>query len=78
MTKQQAQNRLDKQVNMLIQRVDTLCQYVDAFRFLPPQGEGARESAIDEFVTNTSRMIECIKVIRNKQIELINWEVKDD
>lgn len=42
--------------------------------FLPPQGEGAKQSVIREIVERGSRLKDCIKVIMDKMIQKVDRE----
>ena len=54
----------DKAVNKMI-------DYINAFNFMPPRGDGAKELAIQEWKTCINDVIIQINNIKNTQIELL-------
>ena len=52
-------------------QVDEMVEYINAFNFLPPRGNGAKEQAISEWKEVINNVIIQINNIRNTQIDLI-------
>lgn len=52
--------------------VDKMIDYINAFNFLPPRGEGAKELAIQEWKKCINDVIIQINNIKNTQIELLD------
>ena len=55
-----------------------MCQYIEAFNFMPPRGDGAKECAIDEWKECINNVIIQINNIKNTQIDLIMRGGEDD
>ena len=51
--------------------VDEMIEYINAFNFLPPRGDGAKEQAISEWKDVINDVIIQINNIKNTQIDLI-------
>lgn len=51
--------------------VDEMIEYINAFTFLPPRGDGAKELAINEWKECINNVIIQINNIKNTQIDLI-------
>ncbi|MCI9434753.1 MAG: hypothetical protein HFI86_05745 [Bacilli bacterium] len=51
--------------------VDEMIEYINAFNFMPPRGEGAKEQAINEWKQCINNVIIQINNIKNTQIDLI-------
>ena len=65
------QKTLKKQIEKMTELLNDMLEYVWAFEVMPPRGDGAKQGCIEEWVDITSKVIEKVKVIRQKQIELI-------
>lgn len=61
--------QFDKAVNEMI-------DYINAFQFLPPRGEGAKKQAIKEWKEVCNNVLIQFNNIRNTQIELIERDDK--
>ena len=61
--------QFDKAVNEMI-------DYINAFQFLPPRGEGAKEQTIKEWKEVCNNVLIQFNNIRNTQIELIERDDK--
>lgn len=57
-----------KQFNKAVEDMEA---YVQAFSFLPPRGDGAKEQAINEWKQCINNVIIQINNIKNTQIDLI-------
>lgn len=51
--------------------VDEMIEYINAFAFMPPRGDGAKEMAIQEWKKCINNVIIQINNIKNTQIDLI-------
>lgn len=51
--------------------VDEMIEYINAFTFLPPRGDGAKEQAINEWKKCINDVVIQLNNIKNTQIELI-------
>lgn len=54
--------------------VEEMEEYIQAFSFLPPRGDGAKQAAIQEWKQVINDVIIQINNIKNTQIELIERE----
>ena len=51
---------------------EEMSEYINAFEFLPPLGEGAKEQAIQEWKEVINNVVIQLNNIKNTQIEIIN------
>lgn len=51
--------------------VDEMIEYINAFTFMPPRGDGAKELAINEWKQCINNVIIQINNIKNTQIDII-------
>lgn len=51
--------------------VDEMIEYINAFNFIPPRGDGSKEQAINEWKQCINNVIIQINNIKNTQIDLI-------
>ena len=51
--------------------VDEMIEYINAFTFIPPRGDGAKEMAIQEWKQCINNVIIQINNIKNTQIDLL-------
>lgn len=58
--------------------VDEIIEYINAFTFMPPRGDGAKEQAINEWKRCINNVIIQINNIKNTQIDLILRGDNDD
>lgn len=66
--------RLKSQINKLTKNLNTMLEYIWAFEAMPPRGDGAKQQCIEEWLCATNKVLNNIKVIRDKQIRLIEME----
>lgn len=62
---------MNKSINKLNKSLKTMTEYIEAFNFLLPRGEYAKEEAIQEWEACINDVIVQINNIKNRQIELI-------
>lgn len=62
---------MKRPIRQFVKAVDEMFEYVQAFDFILPRGEMAKEEAIREWKTAINKVIVQINNIRNTQIELI-------
>lgn len=63
--------QFDKAVNEMI-------DYINAFNFLPPRGDGAKEHAINEWKEVINNVLIQLNNIKNTQIELLQRGETDE
>nr|DAU99343.1 MAG TPA: hypothetical protein [Caudoviricetes sp.] len=54
--------------------VDEMIDYINAFNFLPPRGNGAKELAIQEWKEVINNVIVQLNNVKNMQIKILNGE----
>ena len=65
---------MKRPVRQFNKAVDEMFEYINAFNFLPPQGDGAKEQAIKEWKQVCNNVLIQFNNIRNTQIELLEKE----
>ena len=69
-----ANTRFKKEVEKIEKQMNTVCEYLWAFDFMPPRGDGAKAEAIREFKAEVNKVVQLIKDLERKQIELLEKE----
>ena len=64
-------NKMQKRMTKLQKALDELNEYVWAFEFLLPQGDGAKEQAIEEWCEICKDVVNKIQSVRDAQIAII-------
>lgn len=64
-------NKMQKRMTKLQKALDELNEYVWAFEFLLPQGDGAKEQAIEEWCEICKDVVNKIQSVRDAQIDII-------
>lgn len=54
--------------------VDEMIDYINAFNFLPPRGNGAKELAIQEWKEVINNVVVQLNNVKNMQIKILNGE----
>lgn len=62
---------MNNSIDKLNKSLASMTEYIEAFNFLLPQGEYAKEEAIKEWNTCVNDVIVQINNVKNRQIELI-------
>ena len=52
--------------------VDEMIDYINAFNFLPPRGNGAKELAIQEWKEVINNVVVQLNNVKNMQIKILN------
>lgn len=65
---------IEKKFNDAQSQLEEFTELYNAICFLPPQGEGSKQSVIREIVERGSRLKDCIKVIMEKMIQKVDRE----
>ena len=65
---------IEKKFNDAQSQLEEFAELYNAICFLPPQGEGAKQSVIREIVDKGSQLKDCIKVIMDKMIQKVDRE----
>lgn len=63
--------KIQKHMNKLQKALDELNEYVWAFEFLLPQGDGAKERAIEEWCEVCRDVLNKVQSVRDTQIDII-------
>ena len=63
--------KIQKHMNKLQKALDELNEYVWAFEFLLPQGDGAKERAIEEWCEVCRDVVNKVQSVRDTQIDII-------
>ena len=63
--------KIQKHMNKLQKALDELNEYVWAFEFLLPQGDGAKERAIEEWCEVCRDVVNKVQSVRDAQIDII-------
>lgn len=63
--------KIQKNMNKLQKALDEFNEYLWAFEFLLPQGDGAKERAIQEWCDVCEELINKVKCVRDTQIDII-------
>ena len=64
-------NKMQKRMNKLQKALDELNEYIWAFEFLLPQGDGAKERAIEEWCEVCKDVVNKVQSVRDTQIDII-------
>lgn len=64
-------NKMQKCMTKLQKALDELNEYVWAFEFLLPQGDGAKERAIEEWCEVCKDVVNKVQSVRDTQIDII-------
>lgn len=62
---------MKRPVKQFVKAIDEMFEYINAFDFLPPRGDGAKELAIKEWKQVCNNVLIQFNNIRNTQIELL-------
>lgn len=62
---------IEKKFNDAQCQLKEFVELYNAICFLPPQGEGAKDSVIREIVDKGSKLKDCVKVIMDKMIQKV-------
>ena len=65
---------MKRPVRQFNKAVNEMFDYINAFNFLPPRGDGAKEQAIKEWKQACNNVLIQFNNIRNTQIELLEKE----
>lgn len=57
--------------------VDEMIDYINAFNFLPPRGNGAKELAIQEWKEVINNVVVQLNDVKNMQIKILNGELDE-
>lgn len=57
--------------------VDEMIDYINAFNFLPPRGNGAKELAIQEWKEVINNVVVQLNNVKNMQIKILNGELDE-
>lgn len=57
--------------------VDEMIDYINAFNFLPPRGNGAKELAIQEWKEVINNVAVQLNNVKNMQIKILNGELDE-
>lgn len=57
--------------------VDEMIDYINAFNFLPPRGNGAKELAIQEWKNVINNVVIQLNNVKNMQIKILNGELDE-
>lgn len=57
--------------------VDEMIDYINAFNFLPPRGNGAEELAIQEWKEVINNVVVQLNNVKNMQIKILNGELDE-
>ena len=57
--------------------VDEMIDYINAFSFLPPIGNGAKELAIQEWKEVINNVVVQLNNVKNMQIKILNGELDE-
>ena len=57
--------------------VDEMIDYINAFNFLPPRGNGAKELAIQEWKEVINNVVVQLNNVKNTQIKILNGELDE-
>lgn len=63
--------KMQKRMLKLQKALDELNEYVWAFEFLLPQGDGAKEQAIEEWCEICRDVVNKVQSVRDTQIDII-------
>lgn len=63
---------MKRPINQFNKACEEMGQYIEAFNFLPPMGDGAKELAIQEWKECINNVVIQLNNIKNTQIELLN------
>ena len=64
-------NKMNKSIHQFNKACAEMGEYIEAFAFLPPIGEGAKEQAIKEWKTVINNVVIQLNNIKNQQIAII-------
>ncbi len=57
--------------------VEEMIDYINAFNFLPPRGNGAKELAIQEWKEVINNVVVQLNNVKNMQIKILNGELDE-
>lgn len=57
--------------------VDEMIDYINAFNFLPPRGNDAKELAIQEWKKVINNVVIQLNNVKNMQIKILNGELDE-
>lgn len=63
---------IKRPINQFNKACEQMAEYIEAFNFLPPMGDGAKEMAIQEWKECINNVVIQLNNIKNTQIELLN------
>lgn len=69
--------RMKRPIKQFDKAVDEMINYINAFNFLPPRGNGAKELAIQEWKEVINNVVVQLNNVKNMQIKILNGELDE-
>ena len=66
--------KMKRPIKQFNKAVDEMIVYINAFNFLPPRGNGAKELAIQEWKDVINNVIVQLNNVKNMQIKILNGD----